>query len=252
MLAMLCGGCAAVPPADAPLLLYGEVHDNAAQHAQRLEKLRTLLDGGARPALLFEQFDRERQPEIDRAVASGMGADGVIAAAAATTGSGWNWDFYRPLVELALRHQLPIVAANVSRADARRVIAEGLAAHGFDARVPADIASAQAALIEGSHCGQIDAATARRMSSAQVARDQAMARLVQQHAARGVVLIAGNGHVRRDIGVPRWLDDALRARVQVIGQLELGDEAPAKAFDTVFTTAPQRRDDPCAAMRKPS
>jgi uncharacterized iron-regulated protein len=36
----------------------------------------------------------------------------------------------------------------------------------------------------------------------------------------GVVLIAGNDHVRRDIGVPRWLDASLQGRVEVVGQVE--------------------------------
>ena len=43
------------------------------------------------------------------------------------------------------------------------------------------------------------------MARAQFARDAVMARALAAHAERGVVLLAGNGHVRRDIGVPRWL-----------------------------------------------
>jgi uncharacterized iron-regulated protein len=88
------------------------------------------------------------------------------------------------------------------------------------------------------------------MALAQVARDQAMARLVQQHAARGVVLVAGNGHVRRDIGVPRWLDAPLQGRVQVVGQVERAADAPPGAFDRIVVTPPQPREDPCAAMKR--
>jgi uncharacterized iron-regulated protein len=185
VLAMLGAGCGGRPKAaDAPLLLYGEVHDNAHHHERRLENLRALVARGARPALLFEPFDIERQADIDRARAAGADAQALIDAAAAP-GAGWAWPLLRPLVELALQHDLPIVAANVSRAQARRVMSEGLAAQGFAADVPADIARAQAALIEASHCGLVDAPTAQRMALAQVARDQAMARLVAQHAARG-------------------------------------------------------------------
>jgi uncharacterized iron-regulated protein len=252
VLAMLGGGCSWRPKAaDAalpPLLLYGEVHDNAHHHALRLEHLRALVERGARPALLFEPFDLERQADIDRARAAGADAQALIDAAAAP-GAGWPWWLLRPLVALALQHDLPIVAANVSRTQARRVIAEGLAAQGFVADVPADIGSAQAALIEASHCGLIDAPTARRMALAQVARDQAMARLVQRHAERGVVLVAGNGHVRRDIGVPRWLDAPLQGRVEVVGQVESAADAPPGAFDRTVVTPPQLREDPCAAMK---
>ena len=49
------------------IVVLGEVHDNSAQHALRLAALRIIVDGGARPALAFEQFDREWQADIDRA-----------------------------------------------------------------------------------------------------------------------------------------------------------------------------------------
>ena len=54
----------------------------------------------------------------------------------APAGSG---GYYRPFVALALQHGLPIVAANVSREEARRVMAAGLQASGFDADVAPDV-----------------------------------------------------------------------------------------------------------------
>ena len=234
-----------------PLVLLGEVHDNAAQHAMRAEALRALLESGARPALLMEQFDRERQAELDRALArSGTTADAVIAAATPADPSmqGWSWPFYKPYIALAIEYKLPIVAANVSRDDTRRLLKDGLSSLGFEARVPADIEAAQASAIVDGHCGMIDAAMAGRMVGAQVARDQFMARAIEANGARGAVLIAGNGHVRRDVGVPRWLSAAARERSVAIGLLEPGD-ASAAAFDVAFTTAAQPRSDPCEGMR---
>jgi uncharacterized iron-regulated protein len=143
---------------------------------------------------------------------------------------------------------LPLIAANVSRADTRRVLKDGLPSLGFEGRVPADIEAAQASAIVEGHCGMIDAVQAGPMVGAQVARDQFMARLVEANRARGAVLLAGNGHVRRDIGVPRWLDAKTRAQSASIGLLEPGD-ANAAAFDVTLTTPAQTRADPCEAMR---
>jgi len=231
-----------------PVVLLGEVHDNAAQHALRLDAFRAALAAGARPALVLEQFDRDRQPAIDRlrAAVPPPEADALIAAAG---GPGWNWDFYRPFVALALQHDLPIVAANVGREEARQIMREGLAARGFDVAVPGAVLTAQAGDIEASHCGLLDGATARRMALAQVARDQAMAQALAVHADRGAVLLAGNGHVRTDIGAPRWLPPSVRARSEAIGMLETGD--PTLAYDRLVFTAPQPRPDPCDAMRAP-
>ena len=132
----------ALPRLDAPLLLLGEVHDNAAQHALRLQALQAVVDRGARPALLLEMIDRERQAAID-AVQQAPAADASITVSATVTArdqldrrvdalidaagraSGWHWPFYRPYLRLALQHGLPIMAANVSRTDARRVIQLG-------------------------------------------------------------------------------------------------------------------------------
>jgi hypothetical protein len=64
------------------------------------------------------------------------------------------------------------------------------------------------------------------------------------------VLLAGNGHVRTDLGVPVWLTPATRARSEVIGVVETGDPTPA--FDRRVVTPPHPRGDPCAAFRLPA
>ena len=51
--AALAQTAVALPRLEAPLLLLGEVHDNAAQHAMRLQALQALAQRGARPALLL-------------------------------------------------------------------------------------------------------------------------------------------------------------------------------------------------------
>jgi uncharacterized iron-regulated protein len=89
------------------------------------------------------------------------------------------------------------------------------------------------------------------MARAQIARDAALALAIAPHAQRGVVLLTGNGHVRADIGVPRWLPPELRAGTRSIGLLD-GDDAataPAGAFDRVVATPAASREDPCAALR---
>ena len=232
-----------------PVVLLGEVHDNVAQHALRLEAFEALLATGARPALAMEQFDRDKQPAIDRLLAQTPRPDADALIAAGQGASGWLWAQYRPFVALALQHGLPIVAANVGREETRKIIREGLAANGFDAAVPPAVLQRQAEGIEASHCGMLDKPMAQRMAQAQVARDQFMAQVVHAHAERGVVLLAGNGHVRTDLGVPLWLSPAVRARSEAIGVLERGDTGTA--YDRRVFTAVQERPDPCEAMRAP-
>ena len=151
--ALLLAACAS-PPAAVPwearlwgdgIVLLGEVHDNAALHRLRLELLGRAFASGWRPALALEMFDRERQPELERARRERPGdAQHLIDAAG---GPGWQWELYRPFLELALAYDVPIVAANLSRDDVRRIAHEGpgsvfaggeLAALGLEREIPAD------------------------------------------------------------------------------------------------------------------
>lgn len=244
--------------------LLGEVHDHPALHRLRAEGLAAACDAGWRPALVLEQFDTDRQGDIDRARRERpRDAAHLVTAAGAT--SGWDWPLYTPLVELALRLDLPIVAGNLSRGEASRIVREGYgavftparqAALGLAAPVADDLLTGQVGEIEAGHCGALPARLLEPMARAQFARDAVMAERLSQAAAaaRGVVLIAGNGHVRRDLGVPRWLPAALAPRLHVVGFIERGgDEADrgTSRYDRTVDAAPIERPDPCRAFSAP-
>jgi len=271
--ASLCAGlltaCAALPQSagweerlrgDAIVLL-GEVHDNAEQHRLRLAVLQRAFAAGWRPAIVMEQFDRERQADIERARRERpLDAQHVINVAAPAQRDGWNWDFYRPFVALALEHDVPLIAANLSNADTTRIARGGyaavfdaaaVAALGLDRPVDVAVQAAQEAEIDAGHCHALPPEVWPRMARAQYARDAVMAQALRAHAQRGTVLLAGNGHARRDIGVPRWLGgDAGRALS--IGFVEEGDAVAPSAFDAVVRTAPAVRSDPCERFLQPS
>lgn len=260
-LSLFTAACASRSPvspvaARPQLLLLGEVHDNPDGHRARYELLQAVVREGWRPALVMEQFDREQQPLLDQAQRDCKTADCLIALAGK---SSWDWPLYRPLLQLALDHQLPLIAANVSRAEAGKATRDGLEAL-FEADtvarlhlaepLPADIEAEQLHSIIEGHCNMLPEATARTMIRAQVARDVAMAMALQDGLARqgGAVLIAGNGHVRRDVGVRRWLPTALAQATQTQGFLESGDAL--EAYDVVHVLVPHQRPDPCAAFGK--
>lgn len=275
VLAGVLSGCATPPPqpatpdalaqavASRPIVLLGEVHDNQAQHALRVQALRRLIERGARPALAFEQFDRDRQQDLDAARAA-PAPDAAARAARiieAAGGRGWNWDLYRPYLELALQADLPIVAANLSRPQAMRVAqlgteavfdAQQRAALGLD-RIPPELLEAQEREIEEGHCGRVPKEALAAMAAAQIARDATLAQSIAPYAGRGVVLLTGNGHARRDIGVARYLPERDRARAVSVGLLEDDEKAAARAkhYDVALLTPVQARPDPCASLSKP-
>jgi uncharacterized iron-regulated protein len=247
---------ATAPPPLAPrVLLLGEVHDSAAGHAARAALLRRELEAGWRPAIAMEQFDTAQQPALDAAMRECADAACVVARTAPAK-AGWTWAYYEPVIALALEFRLPLLAANLSRADASKVVKDGFGAalppglvarYALDA-LPADVLAAQEAEVRGSHCGMLPETLVAPMAKAQIARDVVMAETLRTHAADGVVLVAGNGHVRGDIAVPYWLRrEGLAPRA--VGFLEPG--ADAAPFDRVERIPATQRPDPCAGFKPP-
>src|SRR5258706_395182 len=136
-----------------------------------------------------------------------LAAAALSACAAPAPPSG---DFTAPALAAQMQ-RLPIVAANLSRADALRVSKEGFGAV-FDAAqqgelrlnpLPADLLRTQQEAVDEGHCHQMPPQMLPALARAQIARDATLAQAIRPYLERGVVLLAGNGHVRRDVGVPR-------------------------------------------------
>jgi len=246
---------AVVDPAGNPqVLLLGEVHDNAQGHKLRYELLRQRVEAGWRPAIVMEQFDRENQSKLEQAQKGCLDAQCVIRVVG---GPRWDWQLYYPVIQLALTYHLPLVAGNLSRADASRVVRDGVTAtfdpksikdYRLDQPLPADVRGAQQQEIVVGHCNMLPEMMIGGMVDAQVARDIWMAKIVREQQPRDVVLIAGNGHVRKDIGVARWLNQTSPTlTVRSIGFIE--DKENAGRYDSIQTVAPQQRSDPCKQVK---
>jgi len=255
--------------ARADFVLIGETHDNPDHHRLQLELLEAIVRAGRRPAVVLEQVDREHQAALDRARAERPGDAGYVADAAQFDRRGWHWPFYEPLVAFALAHGLPLVAANLSRRDASAVVERGYDALGADtaARLgllqppdAAQVAAIEAAVREG-HCDKLPERVVPRMAAAQRARDAVIAEALIARAPAGAVLIAGNGHVRRDLGVPVQLAARAPQRsalavgiVEVIENATRAEDyvAPeagdAPRFDFAVFTPRAARADPCAGF----
>ncbi|MEP6657451.1 MAG: ChaN family lipoprotein, partial [Betaproteobacteria bacterium] len=226
-----------------------------------------IVERGAQPAMVFEQFDLGRDDALGRAQREPTSAD-RLAEAGALDRRAWQWPLHRPIIEVALSAHLPIYAGNATRTTLESVTRKndlsGLPM-AWQARLDgARWTARQAAvlredIVEG-HCGKLPDAMIPRLVLAQRVRDAAMAEALLQDAnADGAILIAGNGHARRDLGVPVYLGEAAGNTLSV-GLIEV-EPAPLQAadaartaamkvsgFDYVWLTPEAPRDDPCAAL----
>lgn len=242
----------------ADLVLLGEVHDNPVQHELRGALLTAL--GTRRPAVVFEQFPETSEPIAPPA--SAEGEEGWLDQHGFDR-KGWKWPLHKPVVDAALAHGREVWGSGVSRDALRAVVRGGESAapahlRALITQVPLDSMARVAIdseLVEG-HCGKLPSTMIPGMRAAQEIRDAAMTHaLVRAGAAGPAWLIAGNGHVRRDIGVPRMLRVVSPARtLLVVGLLERTEDGadPAAAdravYDLVIVTPRAEREDPCAGL----
>lgn len=249
--------------------LLGEVHDNPDHHAIQAELLEAIAAGGLKPVVAFEQFDSDRDAALQQRLASGKLVPDDVAEAVDFDYKGWNWDFYRPLVAIALRHGMPLRAANLSRMSAAPIARKGMAALEpgriaalrLETAWTAEREQGLRAIIREGHCGALPESVVPTMAVAQRARDATLAESLLGAGRDGGVLIAGNGHVRRDLGVPIYLSAAAAERSScAVGIVEVDAEkqhpqaylqsmaSRMPLYDFVCFTPRWDRPDPCAAF----
>jgi uncharacterized iron-regulated protein len=241
--------------------LLGEVHDHPTHHHLRARLIARL---GQPVEVFFEQFDREHDDALRAAQRAGAQADALAKEGAIA--STWGWPLHKPLVEAALAAGLSVRAANLADAETRRIAKAGalgpqdaaLAGALAGADWPAARENALREEIFESHCRALPEKFSPAIALAQRARDAALA-LALGAASGGAVLIAGNGHVRRDLGVPLYLPAGsaalsvgfLESRAQDTDPRAYARGAQGEAaYDYIWFTAPQPRPDPCEKFRK--
>lgn len=241
---------------DADFVLLGEVHDNPVHHAARALLVAAL--GSGRPAVVFEQLAESHgpiaPPVAGEALEDWLDRHGFDRRS-------WRWPLHRPVVEAAIAHGRSLWGSGLSREALRAVVREGEGALPDALRALSEAAPLDSAaravmdriLVDG-HCGRLPEAMIPGMRAAQVARDAAMTRALVL-AERPAILIAGNGHVRADLAVPRLLRRAVpAARVVAVGSLERAPDGAAPpptemaAYDIVLITPRVERTDPCAGV----
>ena len=104
--------------------------------------------------------------------------------------------------------------------------------------------------IQEGHCNMMPAQAIGPMVQGQIARDVWMASVVNSVQNQMVILVAGNGHVRKDAGVYQWLSPDHRARTRVFGYVEQADQSNADWFDQTHVVTPFEREDPCLVFTK--
>lgn len=175
-----------------------------------------------------------------------------------TPAAGPYFSMYHPIFTAA--PEATIYGALVPRDAARSVYEDGLAAafdgdaarYRLDEDLPPDQQAAREELQMRAHCDALPEDILPGMVAVQRLRDAVLARVTLQamdETGGPVAVITGNGHARRDWGMPAVLERAAPdLDIWVLGQTE--EDRPLEGdFDRVKSAPAPDRPDPCAAFQ---
>lgn len=237
------------------VVLLGELHDNLKHHQARGELITAL--SRSRPNALT--VVAEHFPAGSHVVFT----DETLPALeiAGFDKKSWGWPAHAPLFDQIRHAGLPLVGGNLPKGLSKEIVKNRQQAFPSDiAKIFETVVLPESArkkldqdLIDG-HCGQLPPRYLEPMQLAQRATDMSMAVAIQNN--KPAVLVAGNGHVRKDYGVPQVLSVlAPSLKVTSVGFYE--NTAPSREmlqalagkYDYVWFTDAIERSDPCKNLK---
>ena len=261
--ALLLGGCAHQSPAltsdaqwqqtlaqwsGAPAILLGEQHDQTSHHQWEAATVRHLAAQGQLAALVIEMAPAGGDTRALKPGASDEEVKTALLWAQGGGPGGWPWQDYGPMVMAAVQAGVPVLGGNLPRAQMKQAMGEAR----YDSHLPAAGWQLQLDAIKQGHCGLLPESQFAPMARIQLARDEAMAKVstaAYKLAKPGqtVLLVAGRGHVRSDIGVPTWLAADFEPKV-AIAQSDKAQAAINMKADKLLTLPGTASKDHCAEL----
>ena len=242
----------------ADIVLLGEIHDNPRHHVLRGQLLSDTSMSKRR--LIAEQLNTGQKAGDNPDLLSSLEHAGFDA-------NGWQWPLHEPVFSSARKAGLDVFGGNITAPQTREIftskgsqLPEGLGALLQKAVLGEDALKQLRREIDEGHCGAMPASMFDGMLAVQRARDASMAAELLRHLP--AVLIAGNGHVWKHLGVPQIIH-ANRPELHTVSVLfvehaAFTDDAERikwlQSFkgiaDFVWVTPAQLRPDPCLSLRK--
>ena len=247
-------------------VLLGEKHDNPDHHALQLRVLQALINADNVDKLTMEMLDNTASENLDAFLETRFESEEALKNLLNWDDQGWNWAFYGGLIQAAHRANVPVSAGNLDPETVMQVYSSPTSAE-IEGVLDAEVMSRLLADIDESHCGLLPESQFPPMVRVQQTRDHTMARslLLDEGQNDGLaVLITGNYHARKDLGVPNyliaqhpeleWSDILSLAFLEAVpGEMDprayLDQFSDRSAYDFIWFTPAVSNADYCDSMR---
>lgn len=203
------------------VLFVGEVHDNPEHHLIQVQILQALKERVGPFDVAMEFFERSHQPALDRYLRGETGEGDFLEEIDWRKSWGFDYAFYRPLLQWARSNTRRVIALNAPREVVRKVARRGLealepseraaVAREIDLENPAHRAFLKE-IFEAHQHGDLEAFDF--FYEAQCVWEDTMAETLADYFPESggkVVVFCGNGHIVNRFGIP----DRLVRRIPV-------------------------------------
>ena len=248
------------------VLLIGERHDHPDHHLLQAQILRLFSQEHPKSTLIvaFEMLDQDDEEILKKNYKNSQDFEDDTK----WDKSGWpTFSLYKPIIDALVDLNAIPIAGSPTRTLVHKTMKTGIGALEQNKEAlsllrrnplsPSKANSLRKQIIE-SHCGYANPSLIKAMTIGQRLKDawmaQRMVSSLRKKPHRIAALIAGNGHTRRDRGVPHYIREL--DGVLTIGLFEIrADKAhPAdyelSNFDIVIFTPRLNNDDPCKKFRQ--
>lgn len=194
------------------LVFVGEVHDNPEHHLIQIQILQALKERGGPLNIAMEFFESPHQGALDRYLGGDLTERDLLKEVDWERGWGFDYHFYRPLLQWAKQNHAEVLAINAPRRIVRKVARMGL--QGLEADERAQIAE-HIDLERAPHRDYLRKVYGEHVHKglkdfdffyqAQCVWEDTMAENISKHVEESrtrMVVFTGNGHIVNKFGVP--------------------------------------------------
>ncbi len=196
------------------VIFVGETHDNYAHHLSQLDIIKGLHQAHPEMAIGMEMFQKPFQSHLDSFVAGELSEQQLLRDS--EWFDRWSYDYrlYRPILNYARQHGIPVLALNASKELKKRVSEVGM--EGLNeqekTQIPAEVDRSDEAYtarlrsIFHQHPGS-GKRDFERFLDVQLLWDESMAEraaaYLRDNPSKKLVVLAGTGHLMYGSGIPQ-------------------------------------------------
>jgi uncharacterized iron-regulated protein len=218
------------------IIFMGEVHDQMDHHRNQVRVLRELSNGSGPVVVAMEMFQRSQQSVLDRWTRGGLTEELFLKEVNWEKTWGIDYSYYKGILDLARDHRIKVLGLNIPKDLVRKVAQGGMESLSEEDRrnLPdMDLKDPDHRRFIRSIFDRHKEGTAKvfdHFYQAQCLWDEAMAETLShflrspEGANATVLVVAGNGHVVYDFGIPKRVSRRITLTYRTVVQKEWRNE----------------------------